>query len=157
MPNNRIQAVLQETLGHLSEHGINHAKETLIQKVKSSNFNSGELNNLGLSFYQQIEYELSKHLFEYILTKEPSNYVVHNNLGLTLNRLALSSQAVDHYRKALEIRPQYHNARSNLAYTLLYFGEPGRGEILDAHKNIAKYAFPNSKSYIDNERSCKAF
>jgi len=152
MQNNRTKNVLQETLIHLKENGIQSAKEELIKKIKLAGLNSAELNNLGLYFYQNIEYELSKHLFEYILIIEPENYTVHNNLGLTLNRLAMSSKAVAHYRKALEIHPQYHNARSNLAYTLLYFGKPGRSEILNAHKDIAKYTFPNSINYINTDK-----
>lgn len=115
--------------------------------------NSVALNNLGLLFYQHVEYELARKTFVYAIKQDPKNHSLYNNQGLTLNRLGQGPLAVKHYKKALLLKPDYHQARSNLAYTLLYFGTTGRKEILKAHENIAKYVFPNTKSYIDERVS----
>ena len=112
--------------------------------------NDAAFNNLGLIFYQQVEYELARQTFVYAIKKSPKSHSLYNNLGLTLNRLGQGQNAVKQYRKALEIKPDYHQARSNLAYTLLYFGTTGRNEILQAHKNINEFVFSNSHDYLKN-------
>ena len=113
--------------------------------------NVSAFNNLGLIFYQQVEYELARQTFIYAIKQLPKNHSLYNNLGLTLNRLGQGQNAVKQYRKALEIKPDYHQARSNLAYTLLYFGTTGRSEILQAHKNINEFVFSNSHNYLKNK------
>ena len=106
------------------------------------------LNNLGLTFYQHVEYELAKQTFEYALEIFPKSHFLYNNYGLTLNRLGQGANAVKQYQKAIALKPDYHQARSNLAYTKLYFGTTGRKEILTAHQNIEKFVFSDSKNFL---------
>jgi len=152
MQNDDIHTIANKVLQLSKQDDSNVANKKLVQILNNTELKPVELNNLGLLFYKQIEYQFSRQVYEFALSKDPKNISVHNNLGLTLNRLGLSSKAVEHYRKALDINPHYHNARSNLAYTLLYFGKPGRKEILQAHKSIIKNAFPEKKEYIDTSK-----
>ena len=107
------------------------------------------LNNLGLTFYQQVEYELAKQTFEHALTKFPKSHYLYNNYGLTLNRLGQGANAVKQYQKAIDLKTDYHQARSNLAYTQLYFGTTDRKEILTAHKDIETFVFPDSQNFLE--------
>ncbi len=118
---------------------------------------STALNNLGLLFYQHVEYEFARKTFVYAIKQDPKNHSLYNNHGLTLNRLGQGPLAVKQYKKALSLKPDYHQARSNLAYTLLYFGTTGRKEILTAHQNIAKHVFSDTKNYITYQHTQQSF
>jgi len=122
-----------------------------VEKIDDEAF----LNNLGLTFYQQVEYELAKQTFEYALKAFPKSHFLYNNYGLTLNRLGQGSKAVKQYQKAIDIKKDYHQARSNLAYTQLYFGTTGRKEILAAHQDIQTYIFPSSINYLTHRTISK--
>jgi len=146
-----IDQILSQVIRHSQKHGVISAKNTLQELLEKTDLKDALLNNLGLHFYKNVEYELARHTFFYALSKTSNNYAIHNNLGLTLNRLGLGSEAATHYQKALEIKPDYHNARSNLAYSMLYFGETGRPEILQAHKDIAQLALAKPINYINGK------
>jgi protein O-GlcNAc transferase len=47
-----------------------------------------------------------------------ANYLAHNNLGVALATQGKAEAAIEHYREALRIKPDYDHARSNLAETL---------------------------------------
>jgi len=109
------------------------------------------IEKLGTQFYRLSNYNYAFYCFEYLIKQNPRHFSAYNNLGLVLNRFGLGHQAAEAYRRALAIKPDFHPSRSNLAYVLHYFGETGREEILEAHKDVAKYAFPNSKDFIKNK------
>jgi len=142
--NNIVNQVIQTGQKKGSQASITLLKDYLSELQNNTN----TLNNLALRFYQQVEYELAKTTFEFAIKNEPRNHSLYNNLGLCLNRLGHGKNAVKHYQTALELKPDYHQARSNLAYTLLYFGTTGRQEILEEHKKINQYVFPNSHDYL---------
>jgi len=148
-----IDQILVDVLKLSKAHGIISAKNKLQNYLDGISLSSALLNNLGLYFYKNVEYELAQQTFLFALSKYSNNYSLHNNLGLTLNRLGQGSEAASHYRKALAIKPDYHHARSNLAYVMLYFGDTDRTEILKAHKNIAKFALPKPINYIKPSNS----
>jgi tetratricopeptide (TPR) repeat protein len=47
------------------------------------------------------------------------NYLAHNNLGAALEAQGKIDEAIEHYRAALRIKPDYDHARANLAHALL--------------------------------------
>jgi len=105
---------------------------------------------LGMHYYRSVNYNFARYCFEHLIRLLPNYYPAYNNLGLVLNRIGLARESAAAYKKALRIKPDYRHARSNLAFVLHYFGETGRDEILQAHKNIAEYAFPNSQNFVNN-------
>jgi len=117
-----IDQILADVLKHSKKNGTLSAKNKLQNDLDNVQLSEALLNNLGLYFYKNVEYELARHTFLFALNKYSNSYSIHNNLGLTLNRLGLGSDAASHYKKALNIKPDYHQARSNLAYVMLYFG-----------------------------------
>jgi len=135
MDNNRLQKIVNQTIKktHINyDLAYAHLDNELNKLIRSP----ATLNNLGLIFYKNVEYDLACRCFYFLLNNYQNQYSSHNNLGLTLNRFGWGEKAVEHYRKALAIKSDYHQARSNLAYALHYFGETGRPEIKDAHVAI---------------------
>lgn len=124
------------------------ANDFLDQSLLELKSQPAALNNLGLMFYQKVEYDLACRCFYFLLDHHPQQYSAHNNLGLTLNRFGLGEKAVDHYRQALAIKQDYHPARSNLAYALHYYGETGRDEIKQAHQDIQRFVFTKPSDYL---------
>jgi len=147
MQNNELQTIVANTI-ELTNKDYNKANEYLtleLNKLKDQPF---IINNLGLFFYKKIEYDLACYCFKFLLDNHDNAYYCHNNFGLALNRFGWGEKAVMHYKKALAIKSDYHQARSNLAYSLQYFGETGRDEIKQAHIAIDKNVFSTSQNYL---------
>jgi Flp pilus assembly protein TadD len=49
---------------------------------------------------------------------DPKAAEAHNNLGVALVRLGQPDQAIEHFKAALAIDPEYTDARNNLEKTL---------------------------------------
>ena len=62
-------------------------------------------------------------LFEQTLSVTTGNYLIHNNLGVTLARQGKDPQALVQYQKALEINPRYADAHYNMGSLLARQGE----------------------------------
>ncbi len=54
-------------------------------------------------------------LWRDVVAKRPRNYVAHHSLGHALERYGQPRAAEEHYRRAIEIRPDYSTALNNLA------------------------------------------
>jgi len=52
-------------------------------------------------------------LFEHTLEVTSNNYLAHNNLGVALDIQGRTQEAIDHYLKALRIKPDYVEAHNN--------------------------------------------
>ncbi len=63
-------------------------------------------------------WENSITLFEHNLKFTSNNCIAHNNLGNALNQQNRSKEAIVHYLKALEIKPDYVQAHNNLGNAL---------------------------------------
>jgi protein O-GlcNAc transferase len=56
----------------------------------------------------------------------PNAAEAHNNLGVAVGMLGRLDEAIGHFRRALQIRPDYSDAQRNLAAALQAIGSPGR-------------------------------
>ena len=151
MTNITLQDIVDQTV-EKTNNNYDEAYAHLDKCLEKIRTKPALLNNLGLLFYKKIEYDLACRCFFYLLENHTNQYTCHNNLGLTLNRFGFGEQAQAHYKKALAIKKDYHQARSNLAYVLHYFGETGRSEIKQAHQDIANYVFTHSENYIEGRK-----
>jgi len=71
----------------------------------------------------QIQYwDNSISLFERAIRVTQNNYVAHNNLGNSLEKLGRSDEAIGYFTKALKINPGYSEAHSNMGISLLSKG-----------------------------------
>jgi protein O-mannosyl-transferase len=81
---------------------------------------------LSANAYRQVGYwRSSQTLFEHTLAVTRGNYIIHNNLGVTLAGQGRHEEAISHYRKALAIAPDYPDAHANLGKELLKSGKFG--------------------------------
>ena len=71
----------------------------------------------GTIFYQQAQYDSAAYYFEQIAALKPQNADVYYNLGNTYYRLNKIAPAVLNYQRALQINPDYKEAKDNLALT----------------------------------------
>ena len=62
-------------------------------------------------------------LYTATLTKNPSCWMAHYNLGIALSDRARSDEAIAHYQQAVELRPSYAEAHYNLGRLLAQKGQ----------------------------------
>jgi len=84
-----------------------------------------------LTWRQTAEYHNLFALYTATLEKNPHCWMAHYNLGIVLSEQGEADQAIDHYREALTLRPDYAEAHYNLGRLLV-----GKGQLNDA---IAHY------------------
>jgi len=85
---------------------------------------AGLLLILGMASWQRTwAYESEETLWTDTLTKNPDSWLGHNNLGLALLRKQQRYEARMHFQKAVEINPNYVDARSNLGLVFVQEGQ----------------------------------
>ena len=84
-----------------------------------------------LTWRQTAEYHNLFALYTATLEKNPSCWMAHYNLGIVLSQQREADQAIEHYRQAVALRPDYAEAHYNLGRLLVE-----RGQLNDA---IAHY------------------
>ncbi|WVR03382.1 hypothetical protein IAU60_000373 [Kwoniella sp. DSM 27419] len=77
---------------------------------------------LGTLYYMMGEYERSRECWVAALGERPDDYLMWNRLGATLANGGSSEEAVDAYRRALEIKPMFTRAVFNLGVACLNIG-----------------------------------
>jgi protein O-mannosyl-transferase len=75
--------------------------------------------------YNQISYwHDSITLFTHATQVTKNNYLAYNNLGHWLDNKGQSDEALENYRKSIEINPNYDEAQNNIGYVLAKKGKP---------------------------------
>jgi protein O-mannosyl-transferase len=64
-------------------------------------------------------------LYTSTLKKNPGCWMAHYNLGIALNDMGKTDEAIAHYQQAIELRPRYAEAHYNLGRLLAQKGQPG--------------------------------
>ncbi|MDH7446832.1 tetratricopeptide repeat protein [Aquimarina sp. 2201CG14-23] len=70
-------------------------------------------------FYKMGNVEKYKEIVEQIVAKDPNNPDLLYNLGVSAARLGNNDQALNYYKKALELKPDYGSAQINIASIIL--------------------------------------
>ncbi|MEW7292793.1 tetratricopeptide repeat protein [Aquimarina sp. 2304DJ70-9] len=70
-------------------------------------------------FYKQGNIAKYKEIMEQIVANDPENPDLLYNLGVSASRLEDNDQAMEYYKKALELRPDYTSAQINIAALIL--------------------------------------
>ena len=86
-----------------------------------------------LTFQRNADYRSELSIWEDTIAKAPHNDRAHYNLGVALAGCQRGDEAIVHYRKALEINPNYAHAHNNLGLALA-----DRGRIEEAIANYRK-------------------
>ncbi len=78
----------------------------------------------GLTFWRNRTYQSEYDIWQDTVSKMPTNARAHNNLAFfTLMQKGQVDLAISHYKKALEIKPDYADAHKNLSVTFLQNGQ----------------------------------
>lgn len=82
------------------------------------------LVSLGLLTWRQTaQYHDLSALYTATLQKNPGCWMAYYNLGIVLSERGEADQAIDHYRQAIALRPDYAEAHYNLGRLLVEHGE----------------------------------
>lgn len=86
----------------------------------------GAVTLLGvMSFQRAVVFHDNEALWRDTLRNNPRAFLAHNNLGRILaEQQGRYMQAVDHFREALRLRPNFLEARGNLGLALIRLGKP---------------------------------
>jgi tetratricopeptide (TPR) repeat protein len=85
----------------------------------------GLLLSLGfLTWLQTAEYHNLLSLYTATLQQNPSCWMAHYNLAIVMSEKGEADQAIDHYRRAVDLRPDYAEAHYNLGRLLVEKGQP---------------------------------
>jgi tetratricopeptide (TPR) repeat protein len=76
-----------------------------------------------LTWRQTAEYHNLFALYTATLQKNPGCWMAHYNLGIVLGEQGEADQAIDHYRRAVALRPDYAEAHYNLGRLLVEQGQ----------------------------------
>jgi len=75
-----------------------------------------------LSYHQVGYWKNSIALFQHAVNETSDNYVAHHNLALALMERGRIDEAIDHFDRALEIKPAFPRAHTNLGVALVKLG-----------------------------------
>jgi tetratricopeptide (TPR) repeat protein len=102
-----------------------------------------------LTWIQLHYWKNSSALFQHAVKVTSNNHLAHNNLGNVLARQGKTEEAIDHYARALQIRPYFPNAHNNLGKALARQGKTAEAighylkalqvnpDLPEAHNNLA--------------------
>jgi tetratricopeptide (TPR) repeat protein len=76
-----------------------------------------------LTSRQTAQYHDLSALYTETLQKNPACWMAHYNLGIVLSEKGKADQAIDHYRQAVALRPDYAEAHYNLGRLLVEHGQ----------------------------------
>jgi Flp pilus assembly protein TadD len=67
-----------------------------------------------LALYHTKNYDEATKTYREVIKRDPKNAIAQNNLGVVLEARGLREDAVAAYRKALELKSDYPEAKANL-------------------------------------------
>ncbi len=77
----------------------------------------GVAANLGVIYLEQGRFDDAQQVFETIVAARPDDYLAWNNLGIVESRRANHPAALALFQRALDVNPNYQDARRNLLET----------------------------------------
>jgi Flp pilus assembly protein TadD len=84
----------------------------------------------GLSWRQSAIYRDVVSLYEATLTRNPSSWMAHLNLGTALDDAGHSAEGLPHLRRALELKPNFPETLNSLGNVLNRLGQPQEARLL---------------------------
>ncbi|WP_029034879.1 tetratricopeptide repeat protein [Salinimicrobium terrae] len=91
-----------------------------MESAKQANPNDAALMQAEADMYYQMG-DMAKYreILEEVVRQNPDNATLYYNMGVSSAELGENDRAIDYYKKAIELDPDMHNARINVAYVIL--------------------------------------
>lgn len=103
-----------------STQGKNDEALKAIELAKQENPNDASLKEAEANLYYKLgDVAKYKEIMEQIVANDPNNPDLLYNLGVSAGQLGDKEKALEYYKKALSIRPNYGSAQINIASTIL--------------------------------------
>ena len=91
------------------------------------------------TFFKDCKFVEAEEIYHQIVREEPSYADIYCKLGVIAHDKENYSQAIDYFRKALEINPKYYEAMMNLSITYNHIGKTEDGKFFfDRAINLGK-------------------
>jgi tetratricopeptide (TPR) repeat protein len=111
------------------------------------------LTTLGICAHQQVSYwKNSAGLFTHALKVTQGNYVAHNNLGIVYSRLGRYQDAIEAYKQAIRIKPDYAEAYYNLGNACSNLGR--WQEAIESYKQAVRIRPDLAKAHYNLGTAC---
>ena len=102
------------------EQGKDEEAIKAIDKAKAANPNDASLLQTEANLYYKLgNVEKYKEIMEAIVTNDPTNPDLYYNLGVSAGQLGDNTKAIEYYKKAIELKPDYVTAKLNLSSAIL--------------------------------------
>lgn len=109
---------------YLKLNRIQEAHEHLLRVIEIAPKDPNGYVKLGSSYFSTGDrFDDAMRMFNQALALDPKHALTYNNIGAIQHDHGDSEEAIDNFRKALAIRPNYPTAKHNLALTLLLQGQ----------------------------------
>lgn len=102
---------IQISLGSSDDSVVEKSVANLLSQDQND---SRALNSLALYHLSKERDHLAKMIFKTMIEKDPQNPVVHNNLGALYTKIGEQRLAIESFRKAVSLNPNYALANANL-------------------------------------------
>ncbi|MGV8058038.1 MAG: tetratricopeptide repeat protein [Smithellaceae bacterium] len=101
------------------QKNIVEAEKNFRETIRINPGDSDAHNNLGIILEQHYKkYDDAIYHYRQALKKQPDNFGVHYNMGLTLVQKGSLEEAIKHFRTAVYLKPDYEPARQMLRLTI---------------------------------------
>jgi len=101
----------------VKQNKIDQAIEHLREAVRITP-SFAALNNLGVNLERQLKHDEAIYYYRKALLIEPQNPGIHFNLGVALGNKGELKEAAEHFRQAINLKPDYEEARQALKLAL---------------------------------------
>jgi protein O-mannosyl-transferase len=85
-------------------------------------------------------------LYQASLEKNRQSYMVHNSLGIALNQAGRPQEAIEHFKRAVDLKPDYLEARDNIGVILNNLGRTQEAIKLFRQVLMLKSDYPKALS-----------
>ena len=133
----------------LAENEVSKAVEDFQIAASLSPSDSSILINLGVAQFKLRNFFAAEITYKRIFELEPNNVQAHANIAAVFQMSGRIDLAIESYRRALQINPEYLNAHQNLLYALTYYSQCEPVEYLEEAKRYGVRVASRAKRYSD--------
>ncbi len=98
---------------------------------------AGMLNNLAIILRDLNRFEEAEKYYLECAKREQDKSYVYNNLAILAMEMGKPEESIQYYKKALDDKPQYTGAHSNMLFYMNYLSSMSAQEIFEEHKRFA--------------------